>query len=283
MILFCCVWAQWKLFEAPACTSLEIESNISWNNGQPVRGRRLLLGSNYYYLSPVLFLFYHRLTLFLHLLHLILLPSFLPLTFFSIFFLPSFVQPSVTTTAIQWRYYLCGTAEKYQSSCLSVTPVQNRTMRLEGRFNADSDELHPAESQPIEATLDAFHPRGTEEYFLRQLYWRPTSFMGIPTAQLHRGNFQERIHFFPFTAIFRGTRIDRRERAFAKLSCRRQKLYDQVRSKFPLDEAILENVERNVTTEYSLSDRSLKICNATFNFIPVHTYTRQIKSESTRV
>lgn len=145
-------------------------------------------------------------------------------------------------------------------------------MRLEGRFNADSDELHPAESQPIEATLDAFHPRGTEEYFLRQLYWRPTSFMGIPTAQLHRGNFQERIHFFPFTAIFRGTRIDRRERAFAKLSCRRQKLYDQVRSKFPLDEAILENVERNVTTEYSLSDRSLKVRNATFNFIPVHTY-----------
>lgn len=51
MISFCCIPAQWKLFEAPSCTSLEIESNISWNNGRPVRSRGLLLGSNYYYLS----------------------------------------------------------------------------------------------------------------------------------------------------------------------------------------------------------------------------------------
>lgn len=41
--------------------------------------------------------------------------------------------------------------------------------------------------QRSKGLLDNFHPRGTEEYFLRQLYWRPNSFHGeMPTYSASR-------------------------------------------------------------------------------------------------
>lgn len=128
-------------------------------------------------------------------------------TYFFFYFsilVPSFVEPSVTTTAIQWRYYLCGAAEKYQFSCLSVTPgpESNNAGRrpIQCRF---ADELHPAEAARSKGLLDNFHPRGTEGYFLRQLYWRPNSFHGNADLLRQRvaGYFQESVFFF-FSPLF---------------------------------------------------------------------------------
>lgn len=71
--------------------------------------------------------------------------------------------------------------------------------------------------------LDNFHPRGTEEYFLRQLYWRPNSFHGNADLLLHQVTSKNPFFFFSFFFLYfifplRNERIDRTSVSPAELS-----------------------------------------------------------------
>lgn len=73
--------------------------------------------------------------------------------------------------------------------------------------------------QRSKGLLDNFHPRGTEEYFLRQLYWRPNSFHGnADLFGIASGYFQESA--FSFFSYFppSNERIDRTSVSPAELS-----------------------------------------------------------------